>query len=258
MTNIEQLLGFPISSSAEMYSNSNKNKKGNKNKKENTFQQSTGPSDPTDVNVWGQAPGSFQPPSAPSLKEDQEIPKDQSSPNQGRYGRRLNWREDKIVQIHLQIGLIEVGTRYNRAPAYLSIKTESDIRYMIFMRSKLTTANDETMRRIIEENDKPLQTVLQDVLNEHQQNGVFTGRVKYKPTKGQKIQEHHRKNLPQTLLSVFAGDDGYFHAQLYMLGDYYDFVLDEPLTSKQEKIYQAQGSWELEEGTMSLDEAFGG
>lgn len=242
---------FNLNDSAEMYSNSNKKEKKNKNK--NTFQQSTGPSDPTYVNVRGQAPTSFPSPSAPSVKENQEIP-DTEKP----YGRRLNWREDKIVQIHIQMGIPKQGTRYTRVPAYLSIRTETDTRYMIFMRSSLTTANDETMRGIVKENDKPLQSVLEDVISEHGMNNVFTGRVKYKLVKGQKIKDFHRKNLPQSLLSIYAGDDGCLHAQFYLLGEYYDIRMDEELSQKQTKIYKAQGSWELDEGTMSLDEAFGG
>jgi hypothetical protein len=43
-----------------------------------------------------------------------------------------------------------------------------------------------------------------------------------------------------------------------LLDSYYEIPLNEELTSKQNKIYSAQGLWELDEGTMSLEEAFGG
>ena len=241
-------LGTEFNVSAEMYSNSNENKKRNMNK--NRFQQSTDPSDPANENLWGQAPSTSSPPSAPSEKEDQGIPETEK-----RFGRRLNWQNDKIVLMHLQLSHIKMGDRYNRCKAYISIKTEDDTRYMIFMRSDLTTANDETMRGIKKDGDKVLQSMLTDVLNEATDD-VFTGRVRYKVTKGQKIQKHHRKNLPTALLTVFAGD-GCLNATLHLLGEEYHFVLNEELTKEQEKFYQCQGVWE-DSGTLSMEDAFGG
>ena len=250
MNDIDKLLGLtPTDSfSAEMYSNSNENKKKNRNK--NRFQQSTDPSDPTNENRWGQAPSTSYPPSAPSEKEYQGIPETEK-----RFGRRLNWQNDKIVSMHLQLSHIKMGDRYNRCKAYISIKTEDDPRYMIFMRSDLTTANDETMRGIKRDDDKVLQSMLTDILDEATDD-IFTGRVRYKVVKGQKIQKHHRKNLPTALLTVYAGDNC-LNATLHLLGEEYHFVLNEELTKEQEKFYQCQGVWE-DAGTLSMEDAFGG
>lgn len=239
-----------ISSPAEMYSYSNTNKKKNRNMNKNTFQQSTGPSDPTNENVLGQAPTSFFSPSAPSLKEIPERPGNQ------RYGRRINWQHDKIVSMHLQLSHIKVGDRYSRCKAYISIKTEDDPRYMIFMRSDLTTANYETLKSITKDNDKVLKTVFEDEFKKHNDD-IFTGRVRYKVVKGQKIEKHHRTNLPLALLTVYA-EDGMFKARFHLLGEDYDFDLDVDLSPSQEKFYSKQGFWEDNSGTLTMEEAFGG
>ncbi len=241
-------LGTEINNSAEMYSYSNSKEK--KNKKKNTFQQSTDPMGPTNENVRGQAP-SFPPsPSAPSLKEDQ-------ADQEKKYGRRLNWQQDKITEIRLQIGNVKIGSRYKRASAYISIKTETDMRYMIFMRGSLTTAIDETFRGIKRDNDRVLETIATDMVNELPKENLFLGRVKYKITKGQKIQKHHRKNLPVTLLAMYILD-GEFKAKLYLLDEEYEFDLTDDLSDNQKKYYEYEGLWELDPGTMSINDAFGG
>jgi hypothetical protein len=240
-----------FSDSAEMYSNSHYKEKGNKNKKKNTFQQSS-------VNVRGRAPALVSSPSAPSVKEDQEIPGDHVvGSKEPKYGRRLNWQTDKIVEMRLQIGDVRIGKRYHRATAYISIKTETDLRYMIFMRSALTTAHDETFRGIKKDNDKVLKTLADDFVNEHSNTQLFLGRVKYKITKGQKIQKHHRENLPVTLLGMWLEDDE-FHARLHLLGEDYDFILTDDISENQKKWYEYEGVWQLHQGTMSIEEAFNG
>ena len=235
-------LGTPIS--AEMYSNSIMNKKEKKNKKENTFQQSS-------ANVSAQAPTSFLTPAGQSVRE----PKDTGRP-ENRYGRKLNYQHDKIVEICLQVGNVRTGKRYNRSTAYLSIRTETDVRYMIFMRSSLTTALDETIRSIRKDGDKALMSCLEDAMGEHMTQNLWLGRVKYKPINGF-VKDEHRKNLPLSLLSMWI-EDGLYHAKFYFLGDEHTFILDEELSAGQQKFYELQGTWRHDEGTMSLQEAFGG
>ena len=233
-----------LDDSAEMYSNSIMNKKEKKNKKENTFQQSS-------VNVSAQAPTSFPTPAEQSVKKTKDTGRPES-----RYGRRLNYQEDKIVEICMQVGNVRTGTRYNRASAYLSIRTETDVRYMIFMRSSLTTALDETIRSVRKDGDKALMTCLEDAMGEHINDQLWLGRVKYKPINGF-VKDEHRKNLPLSLLSMWIEDNSY-HAKFYFLGDEYEFILDEDLSAGQQKFYELQGTWRLDEGSMSLQEAFGG
>jgi hypothetical protein len=67
----------------------------------------------------------------------------------------------------------------------------ADKRYMIFMKSSMTTACDETFRSIKRDGDKVLQSVAEEFYSDHYDQNLFMGRVKYKVTKGQKIQKHH-------------------------------------------------------------------
>ena len=230
--------------SAKMYSNSHCKKK--ENKKENTFQQSTDPMGPTNENVRGQAPSLPPGASHPLVREDQEK----------KYGRRLNWQNDLITEIRLQIGNVRIGTRHKRAGAYISIKTDTDTRYMIFMKASLTTALDEIYRGIKRDNDKVLQTITDDMVNEFPKENLFLGRIRYKVTKGQKIQKYHRQNLPLTMLAMYI-ENGEFKARLYLVDEEYDFVLSDDLTPTQKKFYEYEGLWERDPGTMSINDAFG-
>jgi len=244
-----------FSDSAEMYSvSSNKKEKKKKNLNKNTFQQSS-------VNVRGQAPIISSSPSAPSVKEYQEvrgIPGDLKVGNtEQKYGRRFSHQNDKIIEMHLQFSHVKEGSRHSRVKAYLSIKTESDSRYMIFMRSALTSAVDETFRSIRNDQDRVLESEASEMYSDHYYQGLFMGRVKYKPVKGNKIENHHRKNLPLTLLSAWI-EDGYWHAKFYFLDRDYDFILDEEVSAKQKPFYSAQGTWYDNVSTMSIEEAFGG
>jgi len=245
MTNVFEQLGIYLPEPAEMYSNSIMNKK--ENRKENTFQQSNGLAGPTNANVSAQAPTSFTTPAEQSVRD--------TGKPESRYGRRLNYQNDKIVEICMQVGNVRIGDRYNRASAYLSIRTETDVRYMIFMRSSLTTALDETIRSVRKDGDKALMTCLEDALAEHSNQKLWLGRVRYKAINGF-VKKEHRKNLPLSLLSMWIEDDKY-HAKFDFLGDEYEFVLDEDLSSGQKKFYELQGTWHLDEGTLSISEAFG-
>lgn len=254
MTNVFEQLGINLPYSAEMYSNSNGNKKKNLNK--NTFQQSTGPSDPTYENGGGKPLASSLKPSAPF----ERIPGKTGEPiTESKYGRRLNWQNDKIIEMHLQIAHVRQGTRYSRVKAYISIKTEDDARYMIFMRSSLTTAVDETFRSIKKDGDKVLEAEASEIYSNHYNDGLFLGRVKYKRTKGSKMHDYHRKNLPLSLLSLWAEDADTFHAKFYLLDRDYDFVLSkEEISDKQKHFYSLQGTWTDDEVGLSIQEAFGG
>lgn len=237
--------------SAEMYSVSlNKNKKEKLNK--NTFQQST------NENVRGQAPGfPFTSPTGSGGEENLEGDYGLGSA-EPKYGRRLNYQNDKIIEMHLQFGHVKQGTRYSRVKAYISIKTESDNRYMIFMRSALTSALDETFRSIRKDCDKVLESEASNIYVEHHNKGLFMGRVKYKPAKGNKILKHHRKNLPLSLLSAWI-QDGYWHCEFYLLDRSYTFILNEQISNKQKPHYSAQGTWcDDDNPTLSIQEAFGG
>lgn len=252
--NPDLTLGTEVNTSAEMYSNSHYKKKENKNK--NTFQQSTDPLGPTSENVRGQAPLLSSPRPSASISERDLERNNGLGSEEPKFGRKLNWQNDKIVEIRLQIGNVRIGKRYSRVTASISIRTETDTRYMIFMRSSMTTAKDETFRSIRQDNDKVLLTVATDMVEQLPNENLFLGRIKYKIKKGQKMQKHHRQNLPCALLAMYILD-GELKARLHLLDEEYDFDLYDDLTENQKKYYEQEGVWELNPGTMSIEEAYG-
>jgi hypothetical protein len=126
------------------------------------------------------------------------------------------------------------------------------------MRSALTSAIDETFRSIRKDCDKVLESEATNIFSEHHNQGLFMGRVRYKPVRGNKLTKYHRKNLPLSLLSAWI-EDGFWHCEFYLLDRSYKFVLDEEITEKQKDYYSAQGTWYDDENpTLSIEEAFGG
>lgn len=222
---------------AEMYSHSVSNKKKlNKEMKKNTFQQSS-------VNVEGASPLPLSPTGAshPGVKEDQEIPEVREK----RFGRELTLN-DLVVDITCCLAKIRIGNRYSRLIAYFSLKTEHDIRYMIFLRSNLTTAHDEILRSIDKSNNKPLRTIAEDYIKDYG-NDLMIGRVKYKPT-NKYVTEQHRKNHKHGLFALWATVEG-FSGQLYLNGEYYDFDFNDDLSPAQVKAqYTHTANWQLDEG----------
>lgn len=249
MTTIEQLTGITPApkqhlgtlinlnnDSAEMYSNTYSNST-DMNKKENTFQQST--SSPTQdcVNVCEASPPSFasQGASHPGVKEDQREVRETT-----RYYGREAKPSDYFIDIQVSLGEVKEGTRTSRCPIYFSLKTDTDKKYNIFLRSKLTTSTDETMRSIMKTNNLPLRDILNDVISLGGEN-LMVGRIQYKPTNGF-ITDQHRKNHKNGLAAVFT-HDGIHTCYLYFNGEEYMFELTDDMTMGQSKVYTKVGNW---------------
>lgn len=224
---------------AEMYSVSNKMKL-NKEMKKKTFQQSTQSETSNSVNVDAAAPHPIasQAPSAPVVREKQEQ-------REIRYGRQIT-KNDLIVDMTCNLAKIRTGTRYQRLNAYFSIKTEHDTRYMIFLRSSLTTAHDEILRSIDKSNNKSLRTIAEDFIHEHPDN-LLLGRVRYKPT-NKFVTEQHRKNHKHALFALWVTDN-FFNGMLYLNNEYYPFEFTDDLTPDQIKAqYSLIAQYTLDEG----------
>lgn len=223
--------------SAEMYSVSNKMKL-NKEMKKNTFQQSTQPEVDISGNVEMASPSPLPSaaPSEPGVREKRSY-----------YGRELG-RNDLVVEINCHLAKPRVGPRHQRMNSYFSIKTEHDIRYMIFLRSSLTTAHDEVLRSIDKANNKPLRTIAEDYITQHP-NDLLLGRIRYKPT-NKYVTKQHRTNLKYGLFALWL-EDNTFYGQLYLNGEYYDFEFNDDLTPAQINAqYSLTALWQLDEGEM--------
>lgn len=224
---------------AEMYSNSVSNQKQKQKEKQNTFQQSS-------VNVGGASPAQFasQGASPPGVKKDQ---KNTGETKEINYGRRLSL-QDLVVDIRCNLAKIREGDRHSRVTAYFSIRTEHDMRYMIFLRSSLTNAHYEILRSIDKDNNLPLRSIADDYIAKYNETGtLMLGRIRYKPTNNY-VTEQHRKNHKHGLFALWVEDDN-FRGELYLNGDYYPFEFSQDLTARQkESNYAAVAHWELDEG----------
>lgn len=219
--------------SAEMYPVSNKLKL-NKELKKNTFQQSTQSltSDYVNVDRPSADPIASQAPSGPGVREN-------------RFGRPIT-KNDLIVDMNCCLAKVRTGSRYQRVTAYFSIKTEHDIRYMIFLRSSLTTAHDEIFRSIDKSNNKPLRTIAEDYVHAHPGN-LLLGRIRYKPT-NKYVTEQHRANHKHGLFALWCEGDT-FYGELYLNGEYYPLEFHDDLTPEQIKAqYSLTAQYVLDEG----------
>lgn len=221
--------------SAEMYTVSNEMKM-NKEMKKKTFQQSTQSltSDYVNVEVASPLPLPTAAPSEPEVREKKIF-----------YGRELV-KNDLIVEINCNLAKARIGNRYQRINAYFSIKTEHDIRYMIFLRSSLTTAHDEILRSIKKTNNRSLQTIAEDYIMQHPTD-LLLGRIRYKPV-NKYVTKQHRTNHKHGLFAIWLINDT-FHGQLYLNGDNYNFEFNDDLSPAQIKAqYSLTSLWELDEG----------
>lgn len=213
----------------EMYSNSN-NRKRKKNK--NTVQQSI---KPPVLNATVEMPAAS--PSLPSAAASQPGVKEVV------YGREAKV-DDYFVEIRAQLSYPKTG-KVTRATMYFSMKTDTDMKYNIFLRSRLTTATNETMRSILGHRNYLLRDKLQEFLDAGYDN-LMTGRIQYKPTNGY-IGQQHRKAHKYGLCATFTlGDQMY--CVLYFNGQVYDFEMNDTVTGNQQRFYMAEGLYEVDEG----------
>jgi hypothetical protein len=144
---------------------------------------------------------------------------------------------DKYVEINVQISNYRNEGRFKRINAYVSLKTDTDQSYSVFLSGSGTTAKAELKRGA-----KDIQSVLEVI--ETFQNEIPDGmiaRLHYKALKGF-VTDFHRGLLKSAMLCIDEVE-GDFIAYLYLLGEYYQIPLDTPLTSAQKKHYIAAGVW---------------
>lgn len=235
MTNVFEQLGINLPNSAEMYTNTIK--EGVREGISNSIHFSK-----AGVNVSEASPHtSASQPSAPFERSPGKTGKNQ--PLESR-DRKLS-TNDYYIEIRLSMGNVREGSRTSRMSCYIAIKSDTDRKYSIFLRSSLTTSLDETLRSIKKSDNKPLQTIAEDFIEEHKDSGiVMLGRIRYNPRKGL-INEMHRKNLKHGLLGIHSIGEQLF-ATLFLLGEEYEFELSSELSEKQKQFYETTGLWEAE------------
>ena len=222
---------------AEMYYNTSSS--GSCSYSDSTLQQSTGPSDPTNESVVApSAPISFPGASHPGVKKDQ---RDTGSPRKN-IPRKVSL-DDYYVQVNMSINEIRRAKRTDRMNCYISLRDENDKKFTIFLRSSLTTSNDETFRSLRKTNN----TILEDALVEIGSNcpkdaKFFTGRLRYNPRRF-KIEDEHKTNLKSAVIGIYDYGDR-MTAVLFLLNEFYVIELTDDLTTKQQGTFDYTGSYQ--------------
>lgn len=145
---------------------------------------------------------------------------------------------DKYVEINVQVSNYRNTGRFKRINVYVSLKTDTDQTYSVFLSGSGTTAKAELKRGA-----KEIQSVL-NVIEEFQTeipDGMIA-RLHYKAPKGF-VTDFHRGLLKSTMICIDECE-GDFIAYFYLMGEYINIPLDMPLTAAQKKHYIASGIWQ--------------
>lgn len=150
--------------------------------------------------------------------------------------KRLN-RNDKYVEINVQVTDYRTGGRFKRIGVYVSLKTETDKTYSVFLSGAGTTSKSE-LKRGAKDNQTVLKTI--EAFQSSIENGMIA-RLHYKAVKGFTTDFH--RGLLKSAMVCIDEDNGSFTAYFYLLGEIYQIPLNEELTVKQKKHYIASGIW---------------
>ena len=145
---------------------------------------------------------------------------------------------DRYIEINVQVTNYRSEGRFKRINAYVSLKTDTDATYSVFLSGAGTTAKAELKRGA-----KDIQSVIEVI--ESFQSEIPDGmiaRLHYKAPKGF-VTDFHRGLLKSAMLCIEEAE-GDFIAYLYLLGEYYNIPLNTPLTASQKKHYIAAGMWQ--------------
>jgi hypothetical protein len=155
---------------------------------------------------------------------------------------------DKYVEINVQVSNYRNEGRFKRINVYISLKTDTDQSYSVFLSGSGTTAKAELKRGA-----KDIQSVLEVI--ESFQNEIPDGmiaRVHYKAPKGF-VTDFHRGLLKSTMVCIDE-QEGDFMAYLYLMGEYIHIPLNETLSPAQKRHYIASGVYKDDYNLTDEDE----
>lgn len=230
--------------SAEVYYNSN-SISGSYSYSDSTPQQSTGPSDPTYEGVTApEALSSFKSPGVKKTGNTGKSGDTGKESNQPKNIPRKLSLEDYYDKINISVNEIKRGKRTDRMTAYISIKDENDKKFSIYLRSSLTTANDETFRSLRKSNNQVLTDNLMEMSSSCPNDAkFFSGRLRYNPRRW-KIEDAHKTSLKNAIIGIYDFGSS-MTAVLYIFDEPYIIQLTDDLTTKQ-TMFNFTGSFERE------------
>jgi len=148
--------------------------------------------------------------------------------------------QDLYTEINVQINNVRLEGKYKRLNVYISLKRDCDTRYSVFLTGAATNCKTELNRGAKKKREVVLD-IITTLFDDHP--NALVARLHYKAPKGIKTSDFHRKLLNHAMIAVYE-QDGEWHAQLYLLGEYdYDISLNTELTKKQRELYTAAGIW---------------
>jgi hypothetical protein len=222
---------------AEVYYNSSSS--GSCSYSDSTLQQSTGPSDPTNESVV--APTALISSTGASHPGLKEIPKNTGSPRKN-VPRKVSL-DDYYVQVNMSINEIRRAKRTDRMTCYISLRDDNDKKFTIFLRSSLTSSNDETFRSLRKTNNKVLEDALTEIGSNCPKDAkFFSGRLRYNPRRF-KIEDEHKTNLKSAVIGIYDFGTS-MTAVLFLLNEYYVIELTDDLTTKQQGTFDYTGSFQ--------------
>lgn len=228
---------------AEVYSSSN-NLYLNKNKNKNTFQQ-----EHVNVSDASRPTCASHDASRPSGEKTEEE-KEQECEAVPVCSIRFMTSNDYVTDIRINTNRIRSGKRHERMTAYMSIKSDTDKKFSIFLRSSLTSSLDETYRSIrASKNSEYLLSCADNFKQEFAHAGMLLlGRLRYTP-KGGFVTDDHRRAL-RTGIMGFAVVDSKPLARLYLFNEVYDIEMHTELTTRQQRYYDMEGVWARDYGEL--------
>jgi hypothetical protein len=227
--------------SAEVYYNYNSS--SSYSYSDSTLQQSIEPSVLSESVIATSSPLSSGA-SHPGVKAEEKKTEKTESPRKN-IPRKVS-NQDYYVQIRMSVNEIRRGKRTDRLNAYLSVREENDKKFSIFLRTNMTTSNDETFRHLKSHDNYMLIDALNEIkLNCPPEAKFFSGTLKYNPRKF-KIEAEHKYAIKSAVIGVYDYGDR-MTAILFMMNEYYVIELDDDLTEKQENIFNYTGLYQREE-----------
>jgi hypothetical protein len=225
---------FNLNDNVVIYSNTNSNSKRNGIRTRIDYNTSV---DNLDASSTPLSPAS--PAQAPEVKEVQGIPGDRGEIGSTEpIGYKRLSVHDKYVEIGVQIGNVRTEGRYMRAKVYISLKTDTDRKYSVFLAGAATNCLTE-LKRGTKENLTVLSTI-ETLWEEHPK--CMIARLHYKPVRCQTT-NFHRKLLKHAMISIYTNEDDELEAMFYLLDEWIKIPLNNEVTEKQSKFYQAAGIW---------------
>jgi hypothetical protein len=141
------------------------------------------------------------------------------------------------TRIAIQIGNIRESARYSRANIYISLQPDNLQKYNTFLTGAATNSKSELYRGCRSGNH--VKNIIDDMFARYKK--IMIARLRYKPVSGY-ITDFHKPLTKAAVVGITIIDD-VFTAIFNLYNTEYIIPLDDILSIKQKKYYEAQGTY---------------